>query len=120
MSDAPKFDLQAWLARTKGFWTPPAMLTERRPAAEQMRLYARRARYAPSTGPRRALGVAWCNCVAVPYVAWVRAREWVIERPARFVGAAITVKLLSELPPVEWAVDNVIKPGAAFALWLFV
>lgn len=97
------------------------MLTERRPAAEQMRAYARRARYTEHlTGPRRALGVAWCNGVAIPYIAWSRTKEWVAERPARFLAVAVTTKLLSELPPVEWAVDNVIKPGAAFALWLFV
>jgi hypothetical protein len=119
-SNKPELDLRVLLDRTRAYWTPPRMLTERRPAAEQMRLYAKRARYAPSTGPRRALGIAWCNGVAVPYTAWSRTKEWIAERPARFLVVAITAKCLSELPPVEWAVDNVIKPGAAFALWLFV
>jgi len=120
-SDKPKFDLSALAERARAFWTPPALLTERRSAAEQMRAYARRARYTPHlSGPRRALGIAWCDGVAVPYTAWSRTKEWAVERPARYLTIAGTVKALSELPPVEWAVDNVIKPGADFALWLFL
>ncbi|MEO3930935.1 hypothetical protein ABGB07_44900 [Micromonosporaceae bacterium B7E4] len=118
--EKPAADRTAWIKSVRAYFTPPPMLTERRPAAETMRLYARRGQYAPLTGSRRALGIAWCNAVAVPYTAWSRTKEWVVERPTRYLVVAVTVKLLSELPPVEWTVDTIVKPGAAFVLWLFV
>lgn len=115
------FDTAAWLARFGAYCTPPPLLTERRPALDTMRVYATRGRYAPSLhGGVRALGLAWYRGVAAPSLVGARVWEWLTERPARFVVAAVTVKLLTYLPPVAWLVDHLIKPGADFALWLFL
>ncbi|PWR08555.1 hypothetical protein DKT68_15170 [Micromonospora acroterricola] len=110
-----------WLARFGDYCTPPALLTERRPAVEQMRLYARRGRYTEQLhGPARRLGLIWLGAVAVPALVVARFAEWVLERPARCAVAVLTVKALSFLPPVVWLVDHVISPGADAALWLFL
>lgn len=107
-----------WL---KGQFEPPALLTERAPAIAEIRRVAHEAPWSGTGGGAlRALGLAWCYCVAIPAILRSRLREWVWQQPIRFIAVAVTVKLLAELPPVEWLVDNVIKPGVEFALWLFV
>lgn len=98
----------------------PHVLAERQPSAEEIRDYARTAAYAGETGPRRALGLAWCHLVAVPTLVVSRVWAWTWQRPARAIVVTLTLKALSELGPVEWVADNVIKPGADFALWLFL
>ncbi|MDM4721174.1 hypothetical protein QTQ03_28050 [Micromonospora sp. WMMA1363] len=120
-SDRRSLDSRAWLSRFGAYCTPPALLTERRPALDTMRLYAERGRYTDSRrGLVRAFGRAWLALVAVPAVAAARLFEWLLERPARFGVAVVTVKLLSTLPPAVWLVDHVIHPGADLALWLFL
>jgi len=120
-SDRRPFNTAAWLAKFGAYFTPPELLTERRPAVATMREYARRGRYSADLhGPVRRLGLIWVHLVATPAVAVARLWEWLLERPARFAVAVLTVKALSTLPPVAWTVDHVIKPGADMALWLFL
>lgn len=120
-SDRKPFDTKAWRAKFGAYCTPPALLTERRPALDQMRLYAERGRYTEKlNGPVRRLGKAWLVLVAAPALVAARTFEWLLERPARVAVTVVVVKLLSTLPPVAWLVDHVIKPGADAALWLFL
>ncbi|MFE9955817.1 hypothetical protein [Micromonospora sp. NPDC005299] len=115
------FDTRAWLAKFGAYCTPPALLTERRPAVDTMRLYARRGRYTGQLrGPARRLGLIWLAMVAAPALVAARTWEWLMERPARFAVTVVTVKLLSTLPPVAWLVDHVIHPGADVALRVFL
>ncbi|TBL44225.1 hypothetical protein EYA84_01935 [Verrucosispora sp. SN26_14.1] len=109
-----------WINKFRDHVTPPPMLTERRPAVETMRDYARRGRFAASKGLLRNAGIAWCRFVAVPSVVVARTWEWLTERPARFVVVAVVVKLLTFIPPVGWLVDHVITPSVNAALWLFL
>ncbi|MEU6204610.1 hypothetical protein ABZ814_13595 [Micromonospora musae] len=119
--DRRPFTSADWVRKFGAYCTPPAMLTERRPALDQMRLYAERGRYSESLrGPLRAAGKAWLILVAAPALVVARTFEWLLERPARFAVTVVVVKLLSTLPPVGWLVDHVIKPGADVALWLFL
>ncbi|MFG3639065.1 hypothetical protein ACGF3C_02175 [Micromonospora sp. NPDC047762] len=109
------------MSRFGEHFTPPPLLTERRPAVEQMRLYAQRGRYTESLhGAVRALGVAWYRGVAIPGLIGARLWEWLTERPARFLLVAATVKALSFLPPVAWLVDHLIHPGVDLALRIFL
>lgn len=120
-SDRRPFDTAAWLAKFGAYFTPPPLLTERRPAVDTMRLYAQRGRYTGSLyGPARRLGLIWLGAVAVPGLVFARVWEWLLERPTRFAVTVLVVKALSTLPPVAWTVDHVIKPSAAAALWLFL
>lgn len=114
-------DERAWLARFGAYMTPPALLAEREPAVDEIREYARRAAYTPKTdGPVRAAGIAWCHAVAVPALVASRLWAWVWQRPARFLVVAATVKALSFLPPVAWAVDHLLVPVLDAAVWLFL
>ncbi|MDW3849637.1 hypothetical protein NMK34_23775 [Micromonospora sp. BRA006-A] len=107
-----------WL---RGFFALPSPLAERAPAVEQILDYARNAPWTARTdGPLRAAGVAFCWLVAVPAVVALRVAEWPFTRPSRLLFTALTVKLLAELPPVEWFTDHIVKPGADWALWLFL
>ncbi|MCX5119196.1 hypothetical protein OG992_18585 [Micromonospora sp. NBC_00362] len=120
-SDRRPFDTAAWLAKFKDNFTPPPLLTERRPAVDTMRLYAQRGRYTADVhGAVRALGIAWFRGVAVAGLVGARLWEWLTERPARFITVAVTVKLLSFLPPVAWTVDHLIHPGVDMALRIFL
>lgn len=110
-----------WIRRFGAYCTPPALLTERRPAVDTMREYAHRGRYTSQLhGAVRALGIAWCRGFAIPALVAARVWEWLTERPARFLLVAVTVKALSFLPPVAWLVDHVIHPGADVALRVFL
>ncbi|WP_327029690.1 hypothetical protein OG989_03990 [Micromonospora sp. NBC_01740] len=120
-SDRRPFDTWAWLAKFGPYFTPPELLGERRPALATMRVYATRGRYTPTLhGVLRALGMAYFRGWAAPNLIAARLWEWLTERPGRFVVVAVTVKLLTFLPPVAWLVDHLIKPGADLALWLFL
>lgn len=101
-------------------FTLPAVFSEQAPAVEEVRRYAREAAYAGPSGPMRAAGVAWCHLAATPTLVVSRVWAWTWQRPARLIVIAGTTKCLAEIPAVEWAVDNLIKPGAGFALWLFL
>ena len=109
--------LVRWVRAT---FAPPSILTVQAPALQELREYARTAAYAGPSGPIRAAGIAWCHLVATPVLVVSRLWAWTWQRPARAIVIAATVKALSELPPVEWAVDQLIKPGVDFALWLFL
>lgn len=120
-SDREPFDTQAWLAKFGRHFTPPPLLTERRPAVDTMRLYAVRGRYTASLhGAVRALGLAWYRGIAIPGLVCARLWEWLTERPGRFVTVALTVKALSFLPPVAWTVDHLLHPGVDLALRVFL
>ncbi|WP_030487253.1 hypothetical protein [Micromonospora chokoriensis] len=120
-SDRRPFDTAAWLAKFKDNFTPPELLTERRPAVDTMRLYAQRGRYtADLHGAARALGIAYLRGVAVPGLVGARLWEWLTERFARLLVVGVTVKLLSFLPPVAWTVDHLIHPGVDLALRVFL
>lgn len=120
-SDRRPFDTAAWLAKFGAYFTPPQLLTERRPAVDTMRRYAERGRYTTNLyGPVRRLGLIWVHVVATPALVFARAWEWLLERPARFAVAVLVVKALSTLPPVAWTVDHLIHPGADMALRVFL
>lgn len=120
-SDRERFDTRAWLAKFGAYFTPPPLLTDRRPAVDTMRLYAVRGRYSGSLhGAARALGLVWYRGVAVAGLVSARIWEWLTERPGRFITVALTVKALSFLPPVAWTVDHLIRPSVDTALWLFL
>lgn len=120
-SDRRPFTSADWIAKFRDHFTPPELLTERRPALDTMREYAARGRYTEHLhGAVRALGKAWLVLVAAPALVAARLFEWLLERPGRFAVAVVVVKLLSTLPPVGWLVDHVITPGADRALWLFL
>lgn len=109
------------MARFGAYCTPPPILTQRRPALDTLRDYARRGRYTESlNGGVRALGMAWYRGVAVPVTVAVRYVEWLFERPARFLVVAATVKALTFLPPVGWLVDHIIRPACAAAAWVLL
>ncbi|MFG1776593.1 hypothetical protein ACGFIG_09210 [Micromonospora sp. NPDC049048] len=109
------------MAQFGAYFTPPPLLTERRPALDTMRVYATRGRYTSGLhGAVRALGLAYYRGWATPSLVAARTWEWLTERPARFVVVAVTVKLLTFLPPVAWLVDHLIKPSVNAALWLFL
>jgi hypothetical protein len=113
--------LRGLVLRVKGFLAMPSPLAERAPGIDQLLDYARNAPWtARYDGPMRFAGVAFCWLVAIPAVVGLRIAEWPFTRPARLLFTVLTVKFLSEVPPVEWVTDNVIKPGADFALWLFL
>lgn len=110
---------RVWV-RSRDYWTPPALLTEQPPTLETLTTYARNAAYANKTGVKRAGGIIWCYTAAIPALVRSRVWAWLWERPGRFFTVAITVKCLSFLPPVAWAVDHLITPATQFALWLFI
>ncbi|WP_091459239.1 hypothetical protein [Micromonospora inyonensis] len=112
--------MRRWQA-VKAYFTLPSPLTEKAPGIDQIRAYADRAPWTSRhDGPVRFAGMAYARLVAIPYLTWSRIREWIVARPARLIVTALTVKFLSELPPADWAVEHVVKPGVAFALWLFL
>lgn len=120
-SDRRPFDTAAWLAKFGAYFTPPPLLTERRPAVATMCRYADRGRYTADVhGAVRALGIAWFRGVAVAGLVGARLWEWLTERPGRFITVAVTAKLLSFLPPVAWTVDHLIHPGVDMALRIFL
>ncbi|WFE45286.1 hypothetical protein [Verrucosispora sp. WMMD1129] len=119
-SDRRPWTSADWINKFRDHFTPPSMLTERRPAVETMRDYARRGRFAASKGLLRNCGIAWCRFIAVPSLIGARVWEWLTERPARFLVVAATVKALTFIPPVGWLVDHVITPSVNAALWLFL
>lgn len=112
---------RAWWPYVADLLHPPAVLAEQTPAVEQIRRYAHRGQWTASTsGPVRAAGVAWCYLVAIPATVGARYAEWVWQRPARLLVVAATVKALTCLPPIGWAVDHVIVPAVDAALRLFL
>ncbi|MFI6228653.1 hypothetical protein ACIBCR_15230 [Micromonospora echinospora] len=106
--------------RSRAYWTLPPLLTEQPPTAETIAAYARHAAYTGTTGPRRAAGILWCHTIAIPALVTSRMWAWTWERPGRFVTVTVTVKLLSFLPPVAWAVDHIVTPATQHALTLFL
>lgn len=109
-----------WQA-VKAYFTMPSPLAEQAPGIDQIRAYADRAPWTPKAdGPVRAAGAAYARLVAIPYLVWSRTREWLVARPARLIVTAVTVKLLTFLPPVAWAVDHLVKPAINAAIWLFL
>lgn len=98
---------------------PPAVLAEQAPAVDQIRRYAHQGRWTTSTrGPVRAAGVAWCYLVAIPATVIARYAEWALQRPARALVVAVTVKALTAVPAVGWTADHLITPAVHAALRL--
>jgi hypothetical protein len=113
--------LAGWWGYVADLLHPPAVLAEQAPAVDQLRRYAHHARWTSSEhGPVRAAGVAWCYLVAVPVTVAARVTEWVWHRPARALVVAATVKALTYLPPIGWAVDHLVIPTVDAALRLFL
>lgn len=107
--------------RLARYWTPPAILTDQAPAIERIKQYARYGAWTTRTdGPLRAFGIAWCYLVAIPTLVVTRYAEWLCQRPGRFITVSVTVKMLTFLPPIAWAVDHLITPAARFVLRLFL
>lgn len=107
--------------KVKAYLVMPSPLAERAPAVAQIKAYAEQAPWtAKADGPVRFAGILYCRLIAIPYIVWSRIREWIWQRPARLLVTAVTVKLLAQLPPAEWAVDHLVKPAVGFALWLFL
>lgn len=108
-----------WRA-SRAYWSPPPLLSVQPPTMETLTEYARTAAYTSRTGPIRTAGVLWCYGIAAPALIGSRLWAWVWERPGRALATALTVKLLSYLPPLQWVTEHIIKPAADFALWLFI
>lgn len=107
--------------RFKTHFVMPSPLAEKAPAVQQLKAYAEQAPWtAKHDGPVRFAGILYCRCVAIPYTVWSRIREHIWQRPSRLIVTAVTVKLLTFLPPVAWTVDHLITPGVNAALWLFL
>lgn len=112
---------KAAAGRSRDYWTPPGILTDRPESVEQLAEYSRYAPWtAQKTGVIRAAGTAYWVGLALPYTAVSRYREWVVQRPARLVAHLGVIKLLSLTTPGIWVVDHLVYPVAQFAGHIFL
>lgn len=105
---------------SRAYWSPPALLSVQPPTMETLADYARSAAYTSRVGPVRAAGIAWCYLVAAPALIASRLWAWTLERPGRLLTVAVTTKLLSYTPPLQWATENLVKPTIDAAVWLLI
>jgi len=108
------------LARSRGYWMPPRLLTDRPESVAELAAYARRGGYAAPHGVGRRLGLAWFYVVALPTTVVCRYVAWFAERPGRWLAAAFIWQTVIRSEPGIWAVDHIVRPVLAAAAWAFL
>lgn len=104
---------RAAVARSRDYWTPPAIHTDQPASMAELAAYARTAPWtAQTSGPLRTAGVIYGYGVAVPYTYTTRYREWVAQRPGRLLLHLGGIKLAAMTGPGIWLVDHLIYPAA--------
>jgi hypothetical protein len=108
-------------ARSKAYWTPPQIFTDRPASLAELADYAK---YAPWThqnsGLIRGAGIGYYRALTYPYTTVSRYREWVTQRPGRLLLHLAGVKLFALTGPGTWVVDHLVYPAAQFAGHVFL
>ena len=91
----------AWIRST---FTPPDIWSKDRASLQQVWTYASRGEWTTEDGAFRKAGQVYALVVAVPVTAIAALVEWVVERPARFITAAVLLTLLAQVPPLAWLI----------------
>lgn len=113
--------LRGWLVALRGYWIPPAVLTEPPATVAELAAYAWRGGWTASeTGPARRLGIWWHRLVSLPATTVCRYVEWVLQRPGRAVPVFVLWKLLINTGPGPWAADHLIRPVLGLLAWVLL
>lgn len=108
-------------ARSKAYWTPPQIFTDRPASLAELADYAKHAPWThQNSGLIRGAGIGYYRTLAYPYTAVSRYREWMFQRPGRLLLHLAGVKLFALTGPGIWVVDHIVYPAAQFAGHVFL
>ena len=72
---------------------PPDLWSDDRPSLRKVWLYGVYGRWTAADGFWRYAGAAWATVVALPITTGLYLLQWLVERPSRFIVAALMVGL---------------------------
>jgi len=76
------------------FVVPPDIWSDKRPSLRDLWLYGVYGRWTQASGPVRVLGALYATVVAMPVHAATYLVNWIVERPARLLVAAMVAALI--------------------------
>lgn len=94
------------LANLGRYFTPPAPWATPPASLEELASYAHVGQWAPSSGPRRLLGIAYWYSVGLPTTVICRYAEWVAQRPGRLVTVLALGAVLHRTTPGQWVTHS--------------
>lgn len=76
------------------FVVPPDIWSDDRPSLRKLWLYGVYGRWTQASGPVRVLGALYASVVSMPFHTLTYLANWIVERPARLLVAAIVAVLI--------------------------
>lgn len=76
------------------FVVPPDIWSDKRPSLRDLWLYGVYGQWTQASGPVRVLGAIYASVVAMPFHTLTYLANWIVERPARLLVAAIVAVLI--------------------------